>query len=311
MRITSLLNAFDLKGEDPNAISQTSYSSFRWLQIVFGAILLYDSWTSLSAAHKLAMSHFIGLPMSSGLLHLIVILLTFLKITIAVSLLADRGVRVTGWLGVGFSLFIELAVQHGGDFGIAGTDPGVGAAYLVAFLFALAAEDAKTKPLSQNGVFSLARVSFGILWAYDALYKWQPYFLTHYLDFIVGAEKGSSGWQAAYDHFWVVISTAIGPTLLAVLVALFESATAYGLLSGHRSLRVFAPLGIVLALLIWTVPEQFGGPYAAGVSGAADQLFGTAIVYALSLGYICVAYNPVELFVGRRGGAQLHQDGQS
>lgn len=299
MQLTRFLDAFDLKGENPKAISATSSGSFKWPRILFGVILLYDSWTSLTMTHKLAMAHFIGLPMSSGVLHLIVILLTFLKITIAVSLLADRGVRITGWLGVAYSLFVALAVEHGGDFGIDGTDPGVGAAYLVAFLFALAAEEAKTKSLSQNGMYSLARVTFGILWAYDALYKWQPHFLTHYLDYIAAAEQASTGWQAAYDHFWLVLSTTIGPTLLAVLVALFESVTAYGLLAGHRSLRIFAPLGIGLALVIWTVPEQFGGPYVGGVSAMPDQLFGTAIVYILSLCYICIAYKPLDLFSAR------------
>jgi len=296
MQLTTFLNAFDLTGENPKAISATSSGSFKWPQIFFGMILLYDSWTSLTITHKLAMAHFIGMPMSSGVLHLIVILLTFLKITIAVSLLADRGVRVTGWLGVAYSLFVALAVEHGGDFGIDGTDPGVGAAYLVAFLFALAAEEAKTKPLSQNGTYSLARVTFGILWAYDALYKWQPHFLTHYLDYIMAAEQASRGWQAAYNHFWLVLSTAIGPTLLAVLVALFESVTAYGLLAGHKSLRIFAPIGIGLAFVIWTVPERFGGPYVGGVSAMPNQLFGTAIVYILSLCYICIAYNPLDLF---------------
>lgn len=300
MQLTKLLAAFDLKGEEPTAVSATSSDSFKWPRIFFGLILLYDSWTSFTMTHKLAMAHLIGLPISSSLLHLIVILLTFLKITIAVSLFADRGVHITGWLGVAFSLFVAIAVERGGDFGAGGTDPGVGAAYLVAFLFALAAEEAKTKPLSQNGMYSLARVSFGILWTYDALFKWQPYFLTHYLDYIVAAEKASTGWQAAYDHFWLILSTAIGPTLLAIIVALFESVTAYGLLAGHRSLRIFAPLGIGLAIVIWTVPERFGGPYVVGVSGVPDQLFGTAIVYILSLCYVCIAYNPLDLIAALR-----------
>lgn len=316
MTIAKLLNAFDLKGEDSEVVSATSYESFRWLRWLFGGVLLYDSWTSLTMTHKLAMAQHIGLPMSSPLLHLIVISLAFLKITIAVSLLADRGVRVTGWLGVAYSIFIAFAVEHLGDFGAGGTDPGVGVAYLIAFLFVLATEDAKDRPLSENGMFSLARVSFGILWAYDALYKWQPHFLTHYLDYIVGAEKASTGWQATYDHFWVLLSSAIGPTLLAVLVALFESVTAYGLLAGHKSLRALAPIGIGLAFVIWTVPEQFGGPYVGGVSAMPAQLFGNAIVYMLALGFVCVAYNPFELFArsyatGRLQGAPAWTDGNN
>lgn len=293
------LEAFDLTGENPDAVSVATYQSFHGLRILFGAVLLYDAWTSLTLIHKQAMSQFMGLPMSSPILHVTVILLVFLKITIAVSLFANRGVRVTGWLGIAYSIFVAILIEHGGDFGADGTDPGVGLAYLVTFLFVLATEDAKKLPLPKNGMFSLARVAFGILWAYDALYKWQSHFLTHFLEYITSAEQSSTSWQAAYDHFWVVVSTAAGPTYVAVLVALFESAMAYGLLAGHKSLRFFAPIGIGLSLVIWTVPEQFGGPYVTGVSSEPAQLFGTAIVYSLALGFVCVAYNPIEIFTKR------------
>ena len=307
MKIKRILDAFDLTGEDPRIVSAVSHQSFKFLRTFFGIILLYDSWTSMTLIHKLAMAQIMGLPLSSPWLHVTVIALAFLKITIAVSLLADRGVRVTGWLGVAYSLFVALFIEHGGDFGISGTDAGVGAAYMVAFLFVLAAEDARKSPLPQNGLFSLARVTFGILWAYDALFKWQPHFLAHYLDYITNAAKASSGWQATYDKFWVFLSITIGTKLVAVLVAVLESLTAYGLLAGHRFLRIIAPISAALAFVIWTVPERFGGPYIEGVSAMPDQLFGTAIIYLLALGFICVAYNPVEFFKRRDASLEVSQ----
>ena len=169
--LQKVLGLLNLTGEDARAVRPVEASSFDWLRITFGVILLYDSWTSLSVTDKADVAQLMGLPMSSGILHVTVVLLTFVKIALAASLLRGRGVRVMAWVGVAYSLAVWLLVQHGGDFGADGTDPGDGAAYLVAFLFVLAAERAREVDITHNEMFSLARVAFGILWAYDALYK--------------------------------------------------------------------------------------------------------------------------------------------
>ncbi|MGH7119137.1 MAG: hypothetical protein ACREFP_09160 [Acetobacteraceae bacterium] len=295
MTLQKTLGLFNLTGEDPNAARRVSAASFDWLRIAFGLILLYDSWTSLSLADKAEVGQLMGLPMSSGVLHVTVILLTFVKIALAAALLTGRGLKVMGWVGVAYSLLVWIVVQHGGDFGPDGTDPGAGAAYLVAFLFVLAAERAKEVDITKNEMFSLARVAFGILWAYDALYKFQPYFLTHYMDFLNGAKSDVTGWRAAYDQIWIAISLLIGSAVMAWLVAIFEAVTAFGLLAGHRALRALAPIGFILAFLIWSVPEEFGGPYHLGVGHGPLHMFGTAIIYMLALGYVMVVYSPLDL----------------
>jgi uncharacterized membrane protein YphA (DoxX/SURF4 family) len=295
VNLQKITGVFGLTGEDATAARKVSATSFDWLRIAFGLVLLYDSWTSLSIVGKTEVGHVMGLPMSSAVLHLTVILLTFVKITLAASLLTGRGVKVMGWVGVAYSLAVWVMVQHGGDFGADGTDPGAGAAYFVAFLFVLAAERAKEVDITKNELFSLARVAFGILWAYDALYKFQPYFLTHYMDFLAGAKADVSGWRAGYDQIWIALSLAIGPAVMAWLVAIFEAATAFGLVAGHRALRALAPVGFVLAFLVWSVPEEFGGPYHQGVGSGPLNMFGTAIIYMLSLGYVMVVYSPLDL----------------
>ncbi len=296
MTLQKILAPFNLTGEDLPGARPVTAASFEWLRVLFGFILLYDSWSSLSIADKTEMAHLMGLPMSSPVLHVTVILLTFMKITLAVALLTGRGIEVMGWAGVAFSLLAWIFVEHGGSFSASGTDPGAGAAYLVAFLFVLAAERAKEVDISRNEMFSLARVSFGILWAYDALYKLQPYFLTHYMTFLTTAKAEAPHWLAGYDQIWITLSLAIGPSIMAWAVAIFESLTAFGLLAGHRMLRALAPIGFVLAFLIWSGPEQFGGPYHLGVSHGPLHVFGTAIIYMLALGYVMVVYDPRDLF---------------
>lgn len=296
MKLQTLLAPFNLTGEDVVGARSPAAQAFDWLRVAFGLILVYDSWTSLSLADKTEFAHLMGLPMSSGLLHLTVVLLTFLKIALAASLLTGRGLRVMGWVGAGMSLGIWLVVQHGGDFGPDGTDPGAGAAYLVAFLFVLAAERAKTVDIARNEMFSLARVAFGLLWAYDALYKFQPYFLTHYLDFLTSAKTDAgNGVQGGYDQIWISLSLLVGPAAMAWIVAIFEAVTAIGLLAGHRILRLLAPIGFALAFVIWSVPEEFGGPFHLGVGGGPTHMFGTAIIYMLCLGYVMMVYSPLDL----------------
>ncbi len=309
MTLQKALGLFNLTGENPNAARQVSASSFDWLRIAFGLILLYDSWTSLALADKTEVAQLMGLPMSSGILHLTVILLTFVKIALAASLLTGRGLKVMGWVGVAYSLAVWLVVQHGGDFGPDGTDPGAGAAYLVAFLFVLAAERAEEVDITKNEMFSLARVGFGILWAYDALYKFQPYFLTHYMDFLNGAKGDVTGWRAGYDQLWISLSLLIGPAIMPWLVAIFEAVTAFGLLAGHRALRALAPIGFLLAFLIWSVPEEFGGPYRLGVSDGPLHMFGTAVIYMLSLGYVMVVYSPLDLLPASLRYPRPHPEG--
>ena len=210
-----------------------------------------------------------------------------------------------GWVGVFYGLFVWVAIEHGGDFGQDATDPGVGLPYVILFLYIIGVERLSAeRDASRNEILTLARVLFGLLWAYDAALKFQPYFLTHYLGYLTDAQKDLAGtWQASYDQFWIVLSQAVGPKLIALGVAITEAAIAVSLLSG-RWLRVFGPVGIILSLVIWTTAEEWGGPYSMGVASMMPmRLLGMAVIYILAFFYVWALYNPLDLLPGRRAAA--------
>ncbi|WP_295536575.1 hypothetical protein [uncultured Thioclava sp.] len=294
------LAALGMAGEDRTRTSSVRYASFNWIRIVFGIVLIYDSWTSLSWQHKVASAQALGLPTSSPVLHLLVIILAFVELAVALSILSNRGVIPMSWVGIGYAAFVWIVFQHGGDFGQDGTDPGVALPYIVMFLFLIGVERLRTVPdVSNNELLTLARNGFGLLWGYDALLKFQPYFLNHFTDFLTSAQTDMQGtWTASYDQLFLVITNAMGPHLVAVLVALTEALVAASLISG-RGLRIMAPIGFLLSFAIWSTAETWGGPYSLGVSAEAAQMFGTATIYMMAFFYIMTLYNPLDLLRAR------------
>lgn len=297
------LRALGMAGEDPALTSRATPLAIDAMRIAIGLVVLYDAWASLTWQHKTEMAHFLGVGMESAWVALVVAAISFLELAIAVSLLSGRGVRVMGWVGVAYGLAVWLLMEHGGDFGQDATDPGVGLPYAIMFLFVIGADRLRReKDASHNEILAFARIAFGLLWAYDAILKFQPYFLNHYLDYLTAAQKdvGAATWQGIYDQAWIGVSAAIGPKLVAALVGVAEAALAIGLISG-RGLRVLGPIGIALSLVIWTTAEEWGGPYSAGASTMMPMvLLGTAIIYALIFGYVWILYNPLELIGGGR-----------
>ena len=174
------LGALGIDGENPAVTSKVNLTAIDILRIVVGLIVLYDAWASLGWSHKTEMAQFLGVDVESAWVSLIVAAVSFLKLAIAASLVTGQGVRPMGWAGVVYGLFVWLAVEHGGDFGQDATDPGVGLPYIVMFLYVIGADRLGGEgSAARNEVLALARVIFGLLWAYDAALKFQPYFLTH------------------------------------------------------------------------------------------------------------------------------------
>lgn len=303
------LRALGILGENPALTSKVSSAGIDAMRILIGLVVLYDAWASLTWQHKTEMAHFLGVGMESAWVALVVAAIAFVELAIAASILSGRGIQVMGWVGVAYGLTVWLVMEHGGDFGQDATDPGVGLPYAIMFLFVIGADRLRRdKDASHNEILAFARIAFGLLWAYDAVLKFQPYFLGHYLDYLTSAQKdvGAASWQGIYDQAWIAASAAIGPKLVAVLVGAAEAALAIGLITG-RGLRVLGPIGIALSLVIWSTAEEFGGPYSAGASTMMPMvLLGTAIIYALTFGYVWILYNPLELFhATRRGAAAL------
>ncbi|GAB0115108.1 hypothetical protein [Acidisoma sp. C75] len=121
--------------------------------------------------------------------------------------------------------------------------------------------------------FVLLRLVFGIVWAIDAQFKWRPAFQSGFVSYLTGALDGQPPAVKAWIDFWVKI-IQINPHVFGIIVAMSETALALALILGLLG-NLACLGGVLLTLVIWSVPEGFGGPYKAG---ATD--IGTAIIYA-------------------------------
>lgn len=122
----------------------------------------------------------------------------------------------------------------------------------------------------------LLRITFGLIWAVDASFKWQPDFVQNFTDYITGALAGQPAIVQWWIHLWHD-TVQVNPTAFAYLAAVGETAIAIGLILGLLSNLAYLG-GALMALVIWTTAEGFGGPY---VPGTVD--IGAAIIYVLVL----------------------------
>lgn len=129
------------------------------------------------------------------------------------------------------------------------------------------------QPRAKSKAFAILRIAFGLVWAVDAWFKWQPAFLNGLPAYLSDAMMGQPAAIQAWINFWIGI-VAVDPHLCAILIAIAETTIAVALIFGALT-DIFAWAGIILSLVLWTAAEGFGGPYA---SGSTD--IGAAIIYA-------------------------------
>jgi nitrite reductase (NO-forming) len=118
------------------------------------------------------------------------------------------------------------------------------------------------------------RIAFGVIWAVDASFKWQPAFASGFMDQITSAADSQAGWIQPWFHAWSQLLSS-NPQLFAHGVATAESLIAICLLFGFGRRTVYIA-GAVFSLLIWSVAEGFGGPY----SNTSTDI-GAGIIYAV------------------------------
>ncbi|MHB1938660.1 MAG: hypothetical protein ACYCOR_19070 [Acidobacteriaceae bacterium] len=220
-----------------------------------------------------------------------------LDAVIAASLLTGLWVRPAAWLGVIYSLLLWSTVGgFGGPFTTGATDPGTAIVYALVFLCVLVVpSDAgwrvagRPRMAAVRGGMDGVRVLFGLLWAFDAFWKWQPYFLRHGLALLTAAEAGQPRWIAMYIAAFVPVLGWLGPVIFGVAVAVTESVIALGLLL-KRAQSLVLPLGALYSLVLWTTAEGWGGPYGPGVTGNRGDMLGTTNIYVLVFLYLMVAY---------------------
>lgn len=124
-----------------------------------------------------------------------------------------------------------------------------------------------------EGLKTAIRVVFGIVWGIDGALKFQPGVAQALPGMISDAAQGQPSWLAPWFHFWSQTVSA-NPALFTTTIGLFELALAFALLAGFLR-KVAYTGGILLSLVIWSVPEGFGGPY-----GPSSTDIGTGIIYA-------------------------------
>ena len=122
--------------------------------------------------------------------------------------------------------------------------------------------------------FAVLRIIFGLVWAVDAYFKWQPAFLDNFTSYLATGAQGQPALVQAWINLWVH-GVSVDPHLFGIVVAIAETAIAIGLLFGF-STRIALAGGIAMTLVIWSTAEGFGGPYVAGSTDV-----GAAIIYVI------------------------------
>ncbi|SIM30532.1 DoxX family protein [Cuniculiplasma divulgatum] len=117
------------------------------------------------------------------------------------------------------------------------------------------------------------RMVFGLVWAIDASFKFQPSFINSFPSLIASAAAGQPSWLSGWFTFWQT-TTSSNPALFAYSVAILESALAFSLIFGFMRKIAYGG-GFFFSLVIWSIPEGFGGPY-----GPSSTDIGTSIIYA-------------------------------
>ena len=139
-----------------------------------------------------------------------------------------------------------------------------------------------------GGLKTTFRVIFGIVWLVDGSLKFAPGLVAQFPSLVKTAGAGQPAWLHPWFSFWAT-QAAAQPAFWVYFTGTLEVALAFCLIFGF--LRKIAYVGgALLSLLIWAVPEGFGGPYGPGSTD-----IGTGIVYAilfLALITLNAAYGP-------------------
>ncbi len=131
----------------------------------------------------------------------------------------------------------------------------------------------------------MVRIAFGVIWAIDAQFKWRPAFIDGLASYLSGAMEGQPHLVQDWIHFWVDVVN-VNPTAFAYFVAIAEAALAIALILGLFSNLAYLG-GTVMALVIWSTAEGFGGPYVAGstdIGAAIIYVFVFALLYLTQAG---------------------------
>ncbi|MHB1907450.1 MAG: DoxX family membrane protein [Nitrososphaerales archaeon] len=118
------------------------------------------------------------------------------------------------------------------------------------------------------------RIVFGIMWGIDGALKFLPGTVDSIVSMINSAGQSQPSWLLPWFNFWSA-TVASNPSFFVYSTGTFELLISFGLIFGFLR-KITYTASFLLGLVIWSVPEGFGGPYGAGSTD-----IGTGIVYAI------------------------------
>ncbi len=125
----------------------------------------------------------------------------------------------------------------------------------------------------RTGFKVFIRVIFGIVWLIDGILKFQPGMIQAFPQLVQAGGTGQPAWLMPWFTFWFNVVSQ-NPAFWVYLIGTSELLLGIALILGLA--RKFSySMGIILSLLLWSVPEGFGGPYGIGSTD-----IGTGIIYA-------------------------------
>ncbi len=118
---------------------------------------------------------------------------------------------------------------------------------------------------------SFIRIILGIVWLIDGYLKFSPGLVDSFPALIKA--EGQPAWLQPWFNFWSSVTSANAAPFVYSIGTL-EVALGVALVLGFMRKIVYLG-GMVLSLLIWAIPEGFGGPY-----GPASTDIGTGVIYS-------------------------------
>ncbi|MEJ2725445.1 MAG: hypothetical protein P8175_12525 [Deltaproteobacteria bacterium] len=296
----------------------TRQHAFAVLRIMFGLIWVLNTWFQANSAYinhlflksfnagingqpewiasyttsVISVMQFLGAPR-------VAVATVVVDGLLALSLLTGIWLRFFAWVGIVYNLFMWSTVGGmGGPYTQGATDPGTAIVYALGFLFVILTRSwtrLSLQPVTHTGSVSgrsylVGRILFGLLWAFDAFWKWHPYFLHHADTYLVQSQQGQPAWIVSYIQFFIDIIHIVGPFAFGLFAAVVESVIALSLLF-KRGLDFMLPIGLIYSFVLWTTAEGWGGPYGPGFTGNRGDIWGTAIIYCFIFLYLMVMYS--------------------
>jgi nitrite reductase (NO-forming) len=118
----------------------------------------------------------------------------------------------------------------------------------------------------------LVPMFFGLIWAIDAWFKWQPEFQHSFMKIVQGGAESQPSWLGSWYQFWQTSLRPYAPSL-ALVTAIVETIIAVALIVGFARKPLYI-IGALWSLGIWAIPEGFGNTSRADYTD-----IGTSIIY--------------------------------